>query len=171
MHAQGLWRDRPVTLLSYLFCEWQNERLVCSEQHWFCKFWRLLFTFDLRTLVPNLRMVRWCIRLTRLTLVCEVIRYRLVQVQQNLKKRLSGWRPAITFLYLFLFPSLLRLSSFLSQYKKSSVIKWRSGQRTQSKNTISVLRFTYSVFSQVSGRIFDGKVVSWFEPSDLYIKK
>ena len=25
-------------------------------------------------------------RLTRLTLVCEVIRYRLVQVQQNLKK-------------------------------------------------------------------------------------
>ena len=32
-------------------------------------------------------MVRWCIRLTRLTLVCEVIRYRLVQVRQNLKKR------------------------------------------------------------------------------------
>ena len=29
---------------------------------------------------------RWCIRLTRLTLVCEVIRYRLVQVRQNLKK-------------------------------------------------------------------------------------
>ena len=34
-----------------------------------------------------LRMVRWCIRLTRLTLVCEVIRYRLGQVRQNLKKR------------------------------------------------------------------------------------
>ena len=33
-----------------------------------------------------LRMVRWCIRLTRLTLVCEVIRYRLVQVRQNQKK-------------------------------------------------------------------------------------
>ena len=32
-----------------------------------------------------LRMVRWCIRLTRLTLVCEVIRYRLVQVRQNQK--------------------------------------------------------------------------------------
>ena len=27
-----------------------------------------------------LKMVRWCIRLTRLTLICEVIRYRLVQV-------------------------------------------------------------------------------------------
>ena len=26
------------------------------------------------------RMVRWCIWLTRLTLICEVIRYRLVQV-------------------------------------------------------------------------------------------
>ena len=34
-----------------------------------------------------LRMVRCCIRLTRLTLVCEVIRYRLVQVRQNLKKK------------------------------------------------------------------------------------
>ena len=34
-----------------------------------------------------LRMVRWCIRLTRLTLVCEVIRYRLVQVRQNQKKK------------------------------------------------------------------------------------
>ena len=33
------------------------------------------------------QMVRWCIRLTRLTIVCEVIRYRLVQVRQNLKKR------------------------------------------------------------------------------------
>ena len=33
------------------------------------------------------RMVRWCIRLTRLTLVCEVIRYRLVQVRQNQKKK------------------------------------------------------------------------------------
>ena len=31
-------------------------------------------------------LVRWCIRLTRLTLVCEVIRYRLVQVRQNQKK-------------------------------------------------------------------------------------
>ena len=30
--------------------------------------------------------VLWCIRLTRFTLVCEVIGYRLVQVQQNLKK-------------------------------------------------------------------------------------
>ena len=34
-----------------------------------------------------MRMVRWCIRLTRLTLVCEVIRYRLVQVRQNQKKK------------------------------------------------------------------------------------
>ena len=32
-------------------------------------------------------MVRWCIRLTRLTLVCEVIRYRLVQVRQKKKKK------------------------------------------------------------------------------------
>ena len=39
------------------------------------------------TLVCEVRMVRWCIRLTRLTLVCEVIRYRLVQVRQNQKKK------------------------------------------------------------------------------------
>ena len=32
-------------------------------------------------------VTRWCIRLTCLTLVCEVIRYRLVQVRQNLKKK------------------------------------------------------------------------------------
>ena len=36
------------------------------------------------------RMVRWCIRLTRLTLVCEMIRYLLVQVRQNHKKSLFG---------------------------------------------------------------------------------
>ena len=67
-----------------------------------------------------LRMVRWCIWLTRLTLVCEVIRYRLVQVRQNLKHKndFSGWRPAIAFLYPFLFHSLLCLTSFLSQYKR-----------------------------------------------------
>ena len=29
------------------------------------------------------KMVRWCIRLTCLTLACEVIRYRLVQVRHN----------------------------------------------------------------------------------------
>ena len=33
-----------------------------------------------------IKMVRWSIRLLRLTLVCEVIRYRLVKVRQNLKK-------------------------------------------------------------------------------------
>ena len=67
----------------------------------------------------SFRMVWWCIRLTRLTLVCEVIRYHLVQVRQlKSKKDFSGWRPTIAFLYLFLFHSLLRLTSFLSQYKK-----------------------------------------------------
>ena len=35
----------------------------------------------------SVRMVRWCVRLTRFTLVCEVIRYRFVQVRQNLKKK------------------------------------------------------------------------------------
>ena len=34
-------------------------------------------------------MVRRCIRLMRLTLVCEVIKYHLVQVRQNLKKKIK----------------------------------------------------------------------------------
>ena len=78
-----------------------------------------------------LRMVRWCIRLTRLTLVCKVIRYRLVQVRQNLKKDFSGWRSAIAFLYLFLFHSLLRPTSFprmfLSgyEYKLGKAYIWK----------------------------------------------
>ena len=50
----------------------------------------------------------------------RTVRYRLVQVRQNLKKKTSGWRPAIAFLYLFVFHSLLRLTSFLSQYKMST---------------------------------------------------
>ena len=49
-----------------------------------------------------LRMVQWCIRLTRLTLVCEVIRNRLVQIQQNLKN-FSGWRREIAFQHPFSF--------------------------------------------------------------------
>ena len=53
----------------------------------------------------------------------SLIRYRLDQVQQNLKKKdFSGWRPVIAFLYLFLFHSLLRLTFFLSQNKKKKRI-------------------------------------------------
>ena len=33
------------------------------------------------------RMVQWCIWLTRLALVCKVVRYRLVQTRQNIKKK------------------------------------------------------------------------------------
>ena len=48
-----------------------------------------LNSLRMRMWTVSVRMVRWCVRLTRLTLVCEVIRYRLVQVRQNLKKSLS----------------------------------------------------------------------------------
>ena len=57
-------------------------------------------------------MVRWCIRLTRLTLDCEVIRYCLVKSDKISKKDFSGWRPAIAFLYFFL--SFSPSSYFLS---------------------------------------------------------
>ena len=38
-----------------------------------------------------------------------------------LKTKLPGWRPSIAFLYLFLFHSLLRLTSFLSQNQTSGL--------------------------------------------------
>ena len=56
----------------------------------------------------SFRMVRWCIRLTRLTLVCEVIRYRLVQVRQNQKKKKSTivlW-PSVRWVQVWLGPWL-----------------------------------------------------------------
>ena len=38
------------------------------------------------------------------------------------KEDYSGWRPAIALLYLFLFHSLLRLTSFLSRYKINDIL-------------------------------------------------
>ena len=46
------------------------------------------------------------------------------------KKKTSGWRPAIAFLYLFLFHSLLCLTSFLSQNKNQNnnrEVRWVRG--------------------------------------------
>ena len=82
-----------------------------------------------------LRMVRWCIWLTRLTLVCEVIRYRLVQVRQNLKKRLFGLA-ARDRLSLFLPLSFSPSSHFLS----FSIQKWNLRvSHTLMASTISVV--------------------------------
>ena len=93
----------------------------------FCRTWTKRYLITSQTRVKRVRqihhrtifdllrkMVRWCIRLTRLTLVCEVIRYRLVQVRQNLKKkRLFGlaahYRPSLS-----LPPSFSSSSYFLS---------------------------------------------------------
>ena len=64
----------------------------------------------------SLRMVRWCIRLMRLTLVCEVIRYRLVQVRptKSQKKTFRVGGPQSPFsisssfiLFFILFPFFL----------------------------------------------------------------
>ena len=76
-------------------------RIVCCK-HFF--FWDFCPTSTKRYLITSqtrvkgvrrpdtppdqlLRMVRWCIRLTRLTLLCGVIRYRLVQFRQKSHKR------------------------------------------------------------------------------------
>ena len=61
-----------------------------------------------------MRLTRWCIRLTRLTLVCEVIKYRLVQVRQNHKKKRLFVLAARNRLSLFLPLSFSHSSYFLS---------------------------------------------------------
>ena len=54
---------------------------------------KVLFFWDFVGLEPSstnritYRWWWWCIRLTRLTLVCEVIRHHLVRVRQNLKRK------------------------------------------------------------------------------------
>ena len=86
---------------------------------------------DLNQAVPSWRMVRWCIRLTRLTLVCEVIRYRLAQVRLNLmiKKRSSVIRQNAGFEH------LIHIFRFL-------VIQFRCGKRrdTIQRSRSSTLR-------------------------------
>ena len=67
------------------------------------------------------------VRLTRLTLVCEVrLGTAWFKSDKISKKDFSGWRPAIAFVYLFLFHSLLRLTSFFSQYKNENFL-WATG--------------------------------------------
>ena len=59
----------------------------------FCRTWTKRYLITSQTRVKRVSRIhhriilQWCIRLTRLTLVCKVIRYRLVQVRQNLKKK------------------------------------------------------------------------------------
>ena len=77
-------------------------------------------------------MVRWCIRRTRLTLVCEVIRYRLVQVRQNLKKkkkifRVGGPQSPISIsssfiLFFVLLPFFLNTKSTLKKKKSQNYL-------------------------------------------------
>ena len=79
-----------------------------------------------------LRIVRWCILLTRLTLVCEVIRYHLIQIRQNLKKDFLGWRPTKAFLSLPLScsPSSYFLSFSLQKVRRSY---WRKACKSWRK--------------------------------------
>ena len=67
-------------------------------------------------------MVRWCIRPTRLTLVCEVIRCRLIQVRQNLKKKRLFGLAARNCHSLSLPLSFSSSSYFLSFSKQKSIL-------------------------------------------------
>ena len=70
------------------------------------------------------RMVRWCIRLTRLTLVCEVIRYRMFQVWQNLKKMISFAGNSNSSIVLTLILSVVTPNLSLNTYARASIVRF-----------------------------------------------
>ena len=84
----------------------------------FCRTWTKRYLITLQTRVKRVSRIHHRTILTRLTLVCEVIRYRLVQVRQNLKKRLAlvpffeNWKRFSLTVWMFLisFPYRLALS-------------------------------------------------------------
>ena len=71
------------------FCRTWTKRYLITSQTRVKRVSQIHHRTILRWMVR--RMIRWSIRLTRLTLVCEVIRLRLVQVRQNLKKSETFW--------------------------------------------------------------------------------
>ena len=84
-------------------------------------------------------MVRWFIRLTHLTLVYEVIRYRMVQVRQNLKKkdfRVGGLQSPFSIsssflLFFVLLPFFLNTKNdFFVEFNGESEAKMRTGTRS-----------------------------------------
>ena len=83
-----------------------------------------------------LKMVRWCIRLMHLTLVCEVIRHRLSQVWQNLKKRRQIGGPQSP-LSLSLPLSFFSSSNFISFSKQKLTFRGRrkSSQKLAKRRT------------------------------------
>ena len=116
---------RPSFVLFY-FCAYMHAHIVAdtTARHTRASistrdnaYTHLNLSFSVYQRKKGLRMARWCIRLMRLTLACEVIRCHWFKSDKILKKKkkTSGWRAAIAFLYLFLFHSLLRHTSLLSQ--------------------------------------------------------
>ena len=85
----------------------------------FSRTWTKPSLITSQTRVKRVRMVRWCIRPTRLTLVCEVLQYCLVQVRQNLKKKKKRahtgwirWGELIPFSFFFFFDLVVYLTIF-----------------------------------------------------------
>ena len=110
--------EYSITFFSYS-SSMQGQKYVFF--YGFCRTWTKRYLITSQTRVKRVSRIHHR-TMVRLTLVCEVIRYRLVQVRQKPKKDFSGWRPAIALLYLFLFHSLLCLTSFLSQYKNKNTL-------------------------------------------------
>ena len=92
--------------------------------------------------------VSWCIRLTRLTLVCEVIRYRLVQVRQNQKKtfRVGGPQSPFSISSSFIL-SFVLLPFFLNtKMKKKKKKKKKKAKLTTALNSNFMLSVKIGCF-------------------------
>ena len=90
-----------------LHCKCKVERNLKAKRDIFlriCRIWTKRYLITSQTRVKRVSWIHHQTIFTGYTIWCI---------------RLTGWRPAIAFLYLFLFHSLLRLISFLSQKQKS----------------------------------------------------
>ena len=112
-HAVKIWFEISHRCQRAANRNWKCFSFPISDIVW-CSF---LFFWDFVGLEPS---GTYPPRLTRLTLVCKVNRYRLVQVLQSLKKDLLGWPQgpqspfSISFEFSFVFFFVLH-ASFLSQ--------------------------------------------------------
>ena len=123
---------------------------ACTLLHskWFSL---IFFIFFILRFCRTWKMVRWCIRLTRFTLACEVIRYHLVQVWQNLKKKKLFGLAARNRLSLSL-PLSFSSSPYFLSFSKRKSIQSHSPYRMLIENFAS--HFLFSTESVLLVRFF-----------------
>ena len=127
-------KERRYRFVLGVLCSHVMTCTLCLVQEHF-KYWSasvcrtlhgsLLRPLEILSDLNQMRMVRWCIRLTRLTLVSEVIRYRLVQVRQNLKKKKKDCGLAARNRLSLSLPLSFSSSSYFLSFSKTKIQTFR----------------------------------------------